>query len=103
MWDEIWMSEAGMEEMQDESDRQERPPLYLCIGCLEARIGRRLSASDFTEYPVNSPSVLSSPRLNQRLVGWGGINTERKLEIAERNEDERLCEWLRCHLSSDQR
>ena len=27
---------------------------YLCIGCLESRLGRELRPEDFTDYPVNS-------------------------------------------------
>ena len=29
---------------------------YLCIGCLETRIGRQLNAADFTDVPVNRGS-----------------------------------------------
>jgi len=28
---------------------------FLCIGCLENRIGRRLTARDFTSAPINDP------------------------------------------------
>jgi hypothetical protein len=28
---------------------------YLCIGCLEQRIGRKLHFADFTDVPVNHP------------------------------------------------
>jgi hypothetical protein len=35
---ELWPSDANM----------------LCIGCLEARIGRLLTANDFPELPINS-------------------------------------------------
>lgn len=37
---------------------------YLCIGCLEARLGRRLRPKDFTSAPVNSPDW---PRHSERL------------------------------------
>ena len=30
--------------------------IFLCIGCLEARIGRRLIRADFTDCPLNRPS-----------------------------------------------
>lgn len=40
-------------------------PGYLCIGCLEKRLGRPLNAGDFTAAPVNQPghSPWVSPRL----------------------------------------
>lgn len=43
---------------------------YLCIGCLEKRIGRILTPSDFTNYPINhvEPGDRGkSPRLMNRL------------------------------------
>jgi hypothetical protein len=40
---------------------------YLCIGCLEARIGRRLGPGDFTGAPVNDPHPWNTPRLAARL------------------------------------
>ncbi|MEU6208193.1 hypothetical protein ABZ814_31990 [Micromonospora musae] len=61
-------------------DQLGKPPIrYLCVGCLEARIGRRLTAADFTDVPVNSrdPKWSSfawwwrSPRLSRRLADPG--------------------------------
>ena len=40
----------------------------LCIGCLEKRIGRTLTAIDFTDAPVNDLSD-NSARLRERLTG----------------------------------
>lgn len=40
----------------------------LCIGCLEARMGRKLTKSDFTDYPINS-IFPQSERLKDRLNG----------------------------------
>jgi hypothetical protein len=55
--DEIWAA-AGM-------DRG-----YLCVGCLEARLGRELTRADFTDVPVNQPDrEWMSERLYQRLTG----------------------------------
>ena len=51
--DEIWHSVAG-EGM-------------LCIGCLENRLGRRLSKDDFTDAPVNDLSCERSERMKSRL------------------------------------
>lgn len=54
--DHIWYNEAGM------SDG------YLCLGCLEARIGRYLNLSDFTPYPINNVTPQNSARMNDRLT-----------------------------------
>lgn len=40
---------------------------YLCIGCLESRLGRKLRKDDFKLYPANDPSPWLSSRLNARL------------------------------------
>ncbi len=41
----------------------------LCIGCLEKRLGRELTAEDFTDCPLNKdPSIRRSSRLASRLV-----------------------------------
>lgn len=39
----------------------------LCIGCLEARLGRQLTPADFPDYPINRDFFGYSPRLQQRL------------------------------------
>ena len=42
---------------------------FLCIGCLERRIGRRLDADDFTGVPINDPDdPWHTPRLADRLT-----------------------------------
>lgn len=49
---------------------------FLCIGCLEKRIGRQLIANDFIDYPVNSLSFsIKSDRLMNRL-GYVGLDTD---------------------------
>lgn len=40
---------------------------YLCVGCLEKRIGRELMADDFTDAPVNDPHPWNTPRLAAAL------------------------------------
>ena len=41
----------------------------LCIGCVEDRLGRQLTASDFTDAPVNDgPMIFKSKRLAARLA-----------------------------------
>lgn len=40
----------------------------LCIGCLEARLHRTLTASDFTDCHINNPRLYTmSDRLRRRL------------------------------------
>ena len=39
----------------------------LCIGCLEARLGRELTARDFTDAPVNSSMFGQSEKLAARV------------------------------------
>jgi hypothetical protein len=42
---------------------------YLCVGCVELRLGRRLEAHDFTPWPINEPSPWDTPRLASRKSG----------------------------------
>ena len=44
----------------------------LCVGCLERRIGRRLTPADFTGVPLNEAGPWDSPRLLSRLSGAAG-------------------------------
>src|SRR5262245_60987275 len=39
----------------------------LCIGCLEARLGRLLCRDDFTDVELNTREEFRSPRLRDRL------------------------------------
>ena len=39
---------------------------FLCVGCLERRIGRLLVPSDFTKAPINGPNPWDTPRLAAR-------------------------------------
>lgn len=38
----------------------------LCVGCLETRLGRELTAEDFTEFPINTTMRL--PGSSERLL-----------------------------------
>lgn len=40
---------------------------WLCIPCLETRLGRRLAPTDFTDVPANTPSK-AAPHLRDRLL-----------------------------------
>jgi hypothetical protein len=42
---------------------------YLCVHCLERRLGRAIRPSDFTGAPINSPSPWDTPRLRARKLG----------------------------------
>lgn len=48
--------------------RISQPGCYLCIGCLEIRLGRELVAADFTGAPVNATRDSNTKRLNDRLT-----------------------------------
>lgn len=40
---------------------------FLCIGCLEIRLGRTLTAADFPAHlPINDPDPWDTPRLANR-------------------------------------
>src|ERR1700723_2772945 len=39
---------------------------FLCVGCIEKRLGRTLQASDFINAPINEPSPWNTPRLASR-------------------------------------
>jgi hypothetical protein len=41
---------------------------YLCIGCLEQRLGRTLTADDFADLPVNEPHLLETRRITSRKM-----------------------------------
>ena len=41
-------------------------PGFLCIGCLERRLGRELTAADFLGVSLNEPNACDSPRLADR-------------------------------------
>lgn len=58
VWDHLWL-EAVPEYDGD-----------LCIGCLECRLGRRLTAADFPPYPINdiNNGWAKSDRLTERLM-----------------------------------
>lgn len=41
---------------------------YLCIGCLEGRLGFTLIRNDFANVQINEVSPVNSERLNDRLT-----------------------------------
>jgi hypothetical protein len=62
VWQEAW-PDSGTGQEDNGPDGK-----FLCIGCLESRLGRMLVRSDFKEMPANNPSPWYSDRLNSRLV-----------------------------------
>jgi hypothetical protein len=61
--DHVWRA-AGM----PKSDPMNLGRDFLCIGCLERRLGRQLTHADFTNAIINRPDRWHSPRLNSRLA-----------------------------------
>ena len=63
----VWQA-AGMPKDRvlgyDETDGN-----FLCIPCLERRLGRELKPDDFTDLPVNHPSSSDTPLLAARKAG----------------------------------
>jgi hypothetical protein len=57
--DELWQTVITN---KDQADRK-----YLCINCLEKRLGRRLRASDFMDVPLNQRTKRMSALLLDRL------------------------------------
>jgi hypothetical protein len=55
---EVWEAAASSQGEQ---------PRFLCIGCLEGRIGRQLTRADFADAEINKPGWVASERLMNRL------------------------------------
>ena len=58
--DEVW--DAAVPEEADAVSIT----VFLCVGCLEARLGRQLEPGDFPASPINEPSWVDSERLAAR-------------------------------------
>jgi hypothetical protein len=43
------------------------PSEFLCVGCLEERLGRELSGADFTDCPLNRMHERQTARLRDRI------------------------------------
>ena len=65
--DTVWQ-EAGMppEKWKFEAFPPPDSNVYACIGCLERRLGRKLTSSDFLDCRVNQVNELDTPRLRDR-------------------------------------
>lgn len=54
----------------------------LCIGCLEARLGRDLVGADFTEAPINrTPFLDHSARLSSRIMAGTNLRIVRRTHV----------------------
>jgi hypothetical protein len=62
--DELWKTAT----IYADNDNYCGTDVMLCIGCLENRIGGKLTADDFTDAPVNNGMFPQSARLLQRLA-----------------------------------
>lgn len=68
-----------------EAQRGDREPKFLCIGCLENRLGHTLTINDFTDAPINNPGVFAmSPRLRDRLSrrSWWPVGPQWEARLA---------------------
>ena len=70
--DEVWLA-AGMAHHPEGEDAADEFKEYLCIGCLEKRLGRELTAADFTGALINHDRELYTPRLRDRLSRGRGM------------------------------
>lgn len=48
---------------------------YLCLGCLEARMGRKLVREDFSDFPISEYDPVYTDRLLDRL-GHDRLSTQ---------------------------
>jgi hypothetical protein len=62
VWEQVWCGRR-------KSWHQMPGTEILCIGCLEQRLGRTLTATDFADAPINDPNeIRMSKRLRERLA-----------------------------------
>jgi hypothetical protein len=64
VWEQAW---RGRRKSYHQISGQE----VLCIGCLEERLGRKLTCADFMDVPLSDPAQQGiSERLRDRLSGF---------------------------------
>lgn len=63
-WDEYYMIRDPLWVLATIS----KPAHLLCIGCVEHRLGRKLTKADFTNAPINDLNMGHSDRLLNRLL-----------------------------------
>ena len=75
--DEIWFQAIKAQPMRKNNKTND----ILCIGCVEKRLGRKLTHVDFLNVFLNLPEFIHSDRLQDRLKGFefkfeGGLHNE---------------------------
>lgn len=75
---------------------------FLCIGCVENRLGRRLEPQDFSTCVLNAgwpPGLTNSKRLKERMGGRFETPplTWRDLSLYPRQTTEAMRNWLKTH------
>lgn len=70
--DDVW-HESGVQ-----------PDAFLCLACLEVRLGRELCPDDFLDVPMNRPSWPHSPRLRERLPTFPPTVTQAQIDAVTR-------------------
>ena len=75
VFDQVWRDARAIGYVQTDNGPQ---GYFLCVGCLEKRLGRELTRADFKPLPANNPSPWLSERLNSRL-GLTGPFADREL------------------------
>lgn len=76
--DEVWTAAGGPPSPTPE--RPEPTDFYLCVGCLEGRLGRRLTPGDFEDVGLNDDGLADTPRLRDRK--GTGRNVVARLGVA---------------------
>ena|SRR5713101_9362602 len=61
--DRLWRKALGL---VDDAELGCMEGFYLCVRCLERRLGRKLRPGDFTNAPINEPSPWDTPLLAAR-------------------------------------
>lgn len=70
---------------------------FLCVGCLENRLGRELTEHDFMEVPINLKSWAQTPRLVSRQPEYDSERADAadaRLRVANRKA---LADYLESH------
>jgi hypothetical protein len=77
IWAAAWRASSSQQlilfdvDMDEPADGVYRHGTFLCIGCLEQRIGRRLAHDDFSDAPINALHddawSLHTSRLHDRM------------------------------------
>jgi hypothetical protein len=79
VWEAAGQIPLSRRRQQTAEEQETRQRAFLCIGCLESRIGRRLTADDFTDVSINRRGEYwYSARLWDRLGVWERLRRKQK-------------------------